>query len=62
MWNNRTYKSSIGLWLDPRVLRAKGIDDPPQTKIQSRGEESWGDGQTHNLHQEARLLPLIVPA
>lgn len=57
-----TYEACISLRLNPRVLRPERIHNPSQAKINPRGQKCRRDSQAHNLHQEPRLLPLIMPA
>lgn len=56
-----TNDSCVPLGPESRVLRAKGIDDPPQAQVDAGGHEGRADGETADLHEEAVLVPLIVP-
>jgi hypothetical protein len=57
-----TYNASISLRTDPRILRPKSIDDSAETEINTPSHERRRDCQTHNLHQEPCLAPLVLPA
>ena len=48
--------AGVGEGFDVGVFGAKGHDDAGEREINPRGQECRGDGQAHDLHQEAVLL------
>ena len=35
---------------------------PAKTEVDSTGHKGRGDGQTHDLHEESVVVPLVLPA
>jgi hypothetical protein len=60
--STEAYDSGVRFWGDPGVLRAKCIYNPSKTEVYSAGHEGWSNGQTHDLHEETIITPLILPA
>lgn len=57
-----TYNASVKLGRDPGVLGPEGEDDPADTEINTGSKKCGSNGEAADLHEEAVLGPLVLPA